>query len=935
MRRTCQTVTHLAALFVSTALPATASTESAADPNDPQTWRTPEFQAQWGLAAIRAEYAYMLGLDGSGVKVGVVDSGLSIDHPEFAGRYVEGITFDPEKPWTYVAEGHGTMVASVIAANRDGVGMHGVAPGATIVQVGASDEPGYINTAALLYGIRTLVDRGVGIINNSYGTGFITDFSARELEANEADMLATYRYAVSQGGLLVFSAMNDGATQPAMEAGLPYLFPELEQGWLAVVATGPSYMPNWSNGCGVAMNWCLAAPGGTGEIRWDPDKGEWVWANDADNIMVAVPGGGYSRETGTSLAAPFVAGTAALVAQAFPYMTMDQVRHVLLGTARDVGTPGIDPVFGYGLLDASKAVRGPAKFDWGDFHADIPDGQSIWSNDITGAGGLVKSGSGVLMLTGDSTYQGDTRVNGGVLAIGGSISSHTFIDQNGTLSGNGVVHADVENTGAIYPFWGGKGTTLTIDGNFRQSGDAWFLVDLDAPDGSSRLDVTGTAAIAGVVDAFVTPGAYRGDSRHIILSALGGVTGRFEDGCGCYAFLDLMLSYDPKTVYLDVARNDVAFAEVATTGNSRMAASAIERLGIGRPLYDLAVTLNGDIAADLFAQLPGEMYGSTVTGLVENSRMIGNQMNDRLRSAFETVGAKAHPIGATDEITTASISTDRHDARGGAWGSAFGSWGRTDGNGNTAELSRSTGGFAAGVDGLVNDDWRLGLLAGYSHSSFKADDRRSSATSDNYHLGVYGGAQWDALSFRSGLSYTWSDIDGTRHVLSPGLVDSLSGEYDAGTTEMFGEVGYGLKAGHLSFEPFANLAHVRVDTDGFSEKGGPAALNIGSDANDTTFTTLGLRAASEFDIGSARTTARGMIGWRHAYGNVVPSITQAFAGGDTFTVAGAPIAKDSIAIEAGLDLAITSAAVLGLSYQGQMASTDQDHGFRANLDVRF
>ncbi|MBV7534129.1 S8 family serine peptidase, partial [Chitinophaga sp. sic0106] len=142
-----------------------------------------------------------------------------------------------------------------------------------------------------------------------------------------------------------------------------------------------------------------------------------------------------SRKTGTSLAAPFVAGTAALVAQAFPYMTMHQVRQVLLGTATDSGDPGVDAIFGYGLVSAGRAVRGPGKFDWGDFHAGVPDGQSSWSNDITGQGGLIKSGDGVLMLHGYNTYQGDTRVDGGVLAISGSVASDSFVGEKGTLSG--------------------------------------------------------------------------------------------------------------------------------------------------------------------------------------------------------------------------------------------------------------------------------------------------------------------------------------------------------------------------------------------------------------------------------------------------------------------------------------------------------------------
>ena len=927
-----RTVVHLAALMLSTALSSVALAADSGDPRDPATWRTPEFYAQWGLAAIGAEYAYMLGYDGSGIKVGVVDSGLDISHPEFAGRYAEGITYNPEKPWTFVEEGHGTTVASVIAANRNGVGMHGIAPGATIVQVGASHSPGYVDFAAASYGIRTLIDRGVRIINNSYGGGFITDVTAVELEDEWSADLSTYRYAVSRGGVIVFAAMNNGRDQPSINAGLPYLFPELEQGWLAVVATGPSHMPVWSNRCGVAMNWCLAAPGGGDAALWDAEKGEWVWANPEDNIMVAVPGGGYDRQTGTSLAAPFVAGSAALVAQAFPYMTMQQVRQVLLGTATDIGDPGIDPLFGYGLVSAGRGVLGPGKFDWGDFHAAIENGESIWYNDITGAGGLIKSGNGILTLHGDSTYQGDTRVEGGILAIGGRIASGTFVGDGGMLSGNGTIRGDVDNQGAVNPGWGREGGALTVDGNYRQSGNAWFLVNLDAPDGTSRLDVTGTADIAGAVDVMIRPENYKGDGRHTILSALGGVTGRFEDDCGCYAFLDLALSYDPNAVYLDVVRNGVAFADLATTRNGAAAAAAIERLGVGRSLHDLAVTLDGGTAAELFDQLPGEVYGSTVTGLIENSQLIGSQMNDRLRSAFETVGAKALPIVATDDLITGSIATSE---RYGAWGSAFGSWGRTDGDGNAADLSRSTGGFVAGLDGLVNDDWRLGFLGGYSSSRFKMHDRRSSASSDNYHLGVYAGTQWGALSFRSGLAYTWSNIDSSRNILSPALIGSLSADYRAGTTQVFGELGYGLQAGDLSFEPFANLAHVNLHTDGFTEKGGAAALTVRGGSDDLTFTTLGLRVAADFALGTAKATARGLVGWRHAYGDVTPAVVQAFSGSDAFSIVGAPIARDSALIEAGIDFAVTPAATLGIAYQGQIASSARDHGVRADLAVRF
>lgn len=135
-------------------------------------------------------------------------------------------------------------------------------------------------------------------------------------------------------------------------------------------------------------------------------------------------------------------------------MTMAQIRQVLLGTATDIGLPGVDPVFGYGRVSAGRAVHGPGKFDWGDFHAVITDGESEWSNNITGAGGLIKSGDGILVMTGDSAYQGSTRVDGGILAIAGSIASGTFVDGDGMLSGDGIIRGNVDNGGAVNPGWG-------------------------------------------------------------------------------------------------------------------------------------------------------------------------------------------------------------------------------------------------------------------------------------------------------------------------------------------------------------------------------------------------------------------------------------------------------------------------------------------------
>ena len=133
----------------------------------------------------------------------------------------------------------------------------------------------------------------------------------------------------------------------------------------------------------------------------------------------------------------------------------------------------------------------------------------------------------------------------------------------------------------------------------------------------------------------------------------------------------------------------------------------------------------------------------------------------------------------------------------------------------------------------------------------------------------------------------------------------------------------------------ANLAYVGLSAGGFSENGGAAALRAGSQITDATFTTLGLRASTNLNLGGVNATARGTLGWRHAFGDTTPLSIQAFSGGNAFAVAGVPIAQDAAIVETGLDLNLSPAATMGLSYTGQLASSAQQHGFKPDLAVRF
>ncbi|MDW6020390.1 autotransporter domain-containing protein [Mesorhizobium sp. BAC0120] len=556
---------------------------------------------------------------------------------------------------------------------------------------------------------------------------------------------------------------------------------------------------------------------------------------------------------------------------------------------------------------------------------------------LIGAGSLDKTDLGTLVLTGKNSYSGGTTVTGGTLVANGTLGGPLAVLGAGRLQGSGTV-GDLTAAGTVAP--GNSIGTLNVAGNILFSPNSIYEVEADASGKADRIVATGTAALkGGTVKVLANTGDYAAATTYTILTAGGGVTGSFTGGVTSnLAFLDPTLSYDPTSVYLTLTRNATGFGQVGITPNQIAAAGGVESLGSGNAVYDAVLGLSEDQARAAFDQLSGEIHASAQTVLIEDSRFVRDAAMERLRAAFDGVGAAPGPVMAYGDggPEAAPADTDRFAV----WGRAFGSWGSFDGDGNAADLDRDLGGFFVGGDALIADAFRLGILGGYSRSSFDIDDRRSSGTSDNYHLGIYGGMEWGGLALRTGAAYTWHDLSTGRSIAFPGFADTLSADYSARTAQVFGETGYRFEAGQspigvLAFEPFANLAYVNVATDGFTETGGAAALAGREETTQTTFTTLGLRASSAFTLGEVAAVARGTVGWRHAFGDVTPSATLAFIGGDPFTVAGVRVARDAAVVEAGFDFNLSPAAVLGIAYGGQFSSGAVDQSVNANLNVKF
>lgn len=310
------------------------------------------FPRQWGLAKIGAPTAWNAGLFGEGIDIAIVDTGVHLQHQDLAARLVGGRNYitpdappqddqcddDPMRdsdPETCQNGGHGTHVAGIAAAGIDNGGTVGVAPKARIMPVKVLGEDGSGSFASAASGIRWAADNGADVINLSLGSD-IQGLSGTPSVLNDA-----VRYAWSKGVICVFAAGNSFVLGSGFS----------DEPALVVSATNrDDQKPDFSSGVGEAR-WALAAPGGGDTVQFAEDENIWstVWTSDAR-------GDTYSQKRGTSMAAPFVAGAAAVLRGAglSPQQTVDR----LLATAKDLGPSGRDNTFGAGRLDVAKAVQG-------------------------------------------------------------------------------------------------------------------------------------------------------------------------------------------------------------------------------------------------------------------------------------------------------------------------------------------------------------------------------------------------------------------------------------------------------------------------------------------------------------------------------------------------------------------------------------------------
>ena len=286
-----------------------------------------ELDNAWGVKRIGAGIVHDLGNQGAGIKVAVIDTGIDYNHPDLNANYAGGYDFVNGDSDPMDDNMHGTHVSGTIAAEDDGVGVVGVAPKARLYALKVLNAVGSGYYSDVIAALQWCVDNGIQVTNNSYGSSGDPGVTLKAAFDNSA-----------AAGIVHVAAAGNSGNRPGK--GDSIIYPARYDSAIAVTATDANNKrASWSSTGPKAE---LAAPG--------------------VSIYSTLPNGGYGTLSGTSMATPHVTGTAALVISAGITDTNgngkinDEVRKRVDQTADDLGSPGRDSFYGYGLVDADEAA---------------------------------------------------------------------------------------------------------------------------------------------------------------------------------------------------------------------------------------------------------------------------------------------------------------------------------------------------------------------------------------------------------------------------------------------------------------------------------------------------------------------------------------------------------------------------------------------------
>ncbi|UPG87104.1 S8 family serine peptidase [Luteibacter aegosomatis] len=889
--------------------PTNPSTPTTPDPPP----ATPQPPVDVQLTATRADVAHAAGAVGAGATIAIVDTGINTDNPTVAGRVKKSLIFvDSSTNNTSVGDvvGHGTVVAEVAAGTSFGYFAGGIAPGASLVSAriiadkaptdDGSGQGNKVTSAEPLDQINAqVIAQGARIVNNSW-EGLYWDAADTAVTASFANAYA----AAGKGTLFVFAAGNDGRADPSDVGALPSRAPQLEPGWIVAVAldsNDTNKLASYSDKCGVAKNYCIAAPGAVVAL--------------AANATASSPS--YQIWSGTSFAAPQVSGAAAVVAGVFPTLDMAAVRQIVLGTADDLGDPGIDAVYGNGRLDVGRAIHGPGRLDFGALSVNVQGADVTFSNDISGAGGLSTTGAGKLVLTSQAnSFTGGSDVGGGsALESMGRLPGSVTVETGSLLIAHGDIGGNVVNDGGMQTLE----TSTHIAGDFRQTATGHLAQLLGAP-----LIVSGSASLAGEFRLVGAVGGYTPAAHQQVLTAAS-VNGTFDSfTMASNITLSTTLQYGASEVWLDTSHVSLAQTSQSSMRTSAAAQSSAPRVDAAFAQIDTAL-----------ASSQGVAMGTLVAagGLQQSRDMAAAQASLESLSGQLYAASTAVTLAGIEAGNDALMSHLDHHPVGSAWTQSLNDQGGLS-RGGFGNVGFNLSGGVAGRDIPVGNDGFAGVAVSQMNSvgqlSGHFDRQRTRGAEGTFYGGVRG-ANWYGVGR---VAYGSFRGDSRRLLRFGDQASFAGGDMDGNYDAAYGEVGYRTQAGAFSLSPFANVQFASIRRDGFAEDGGDGfGLAAGDHTTSRWQAGVGLRASGAWLTAYGKFHLDAKLGWQNAFATRGEVFAARYTGFSQWApVDGIGLSRHAATMGMNLGWDVSERMQLAMGVDQRFA--DRDHSRSATASVR-
>jgi len=575
---------------------------------------------------------------------------------------------------------------------------------------------------------------------------------------------------------------------------------------------------------------------------------------------------------------------------------------------------------------------------------------SAFAGTISGAGGVRQNFAGTTTISGTSTYTGPTNVANGTLIINGSIasSSGVTVANGATLGGNGQLPSTTV-FGTISP--GNSPGVLTVNGNLTLNASSLYIAEIQGAV-ADRINVTGSAALAGTLRLVPLGGAYVFNSPYTLLSAAGGASGSFGtvDPTGSFGDgVTTAVSYTSNEVLLTLTPKKFTTLGVTSPANAFAVASAIDSaVARGADASSLFGIYNLPAAAIPAAvnQLSGEVHaGAPALASRAAGQFLGTMLDSGLAGRLQSAGAAPGAAAFTSRVSKGRDVPAKpsflDESRFSLWGATFGSAGRTDGEAAIGSTKRDLDDahLAAGADMRIAP----GTVAGVAVAGGKARASLSGGLgkieSDVFQAGIYGATRLGIFNLSAAGGYARLDNDVTRAV--PTLGNSLTSSYVS--TAWSGRLQVSAAVANwngFTISPLAALQAVHVRSPAFLEQAGlggnAGALAVGKRNDMTSRSELGAQIDMQAVWGSVPVTGFVKAAWAHYFERDASlSASLVALPGASFTAIGARPDQNGALLAAGVDAKLSDRVSLGVRVDSELSGNTRTIGGTAQLRVSF